>query len=143
MHATDEASEFDIEHRVHRAGIDRTRLRTLRRSEISTYHNALEEEDRQQDAIINTISTGACEIERASDDLSRRTKNRTASLEQTTATVKATTTNTGRGYAVVQSDVRALAQRSSEAASRCTRRRPAPATIATARKLETGDWMEF
>jgi methyl-accepting chemotaxis protein len=57
---------------------------------------------------VDTISTGASEIEQASDDLSRRTENQAASLEQTaaaleeiTATVKATAGNAGKASAIV------------------------------------------
>jgi methyl-accepting chemotaxis protein len=57
---------------------------------------------------IDTISTGASEIEMATDDLSRRTENQAASLEQTaaaleqiTATVKATAQNAGKASAIV------------------------------------------
>jgi methyl-accepting chemotaxis protein len=57
---------------------------------------------------IDTISTGASEIEKATDDLSRRTENQAASLEQTaaaleeiTATVKATAQNAGKASAIV------------------------------------------
>jgi methyl-accepting chemotaxis protein len=57
---------------------------------------------------IDTISTGASEIEQASDDLSRRTENQAASLEETaaaleqiTATVKATAANSGKANGIV------------------------------------------
>jgi methyl-accepting chemotaxis protein len=57
---------------------------------------------------IDTISTGASEIEQASDDLSRRTENQAASLEQTaaaleeiTATVRATAGNASKASAIV------------------------------------------
>jgi methyl-accepting chemotaxis protein len=57
---------------------------------------------------IDTISTGASEIEQASDDLSRRTETQAASLEETaaaleeiTATVKATASNAGKASAIV------------------------------------------
>jgi methyl-accepting chemotaxis protein len=57
---------------------------------------------------IDTISTGGREIERASDDLSRRTESQAASLEQTaaaleqiTATVKATAGNAGKASTIV------------------------------------------
>ena len=57
---------------------------------------------------IDTISTGASEIEQASDDLSRRTENQAASLEQTaaaleeiTATVKSTAANAGKASTIV------------------------------------------
>ena len=57
---------------------------------------------------IDTISTGANEIEQASDDLSRRTENQAASLEETaaaleeiTATVRATAGNAGKASTIV------------------------------------------
>jgi len=57
---------------------------------------------------IDTISTGAGEIEQASDDLSRRTENQAASLEQTaaaleeiTATVKSTAANANKASTIV------------------------------------------
>ncbi len=57
---------------------------------------------------IDTIATGASEIEAASDDLARRTENQAASLEQTaaaleqiTATVKSTAANAGKANAIV------------------------------------------
>src|SRR3990167_1670778 len=84
------------------------------------------------------INAGAAEIAKAADDLSRRTEQQAASLEETaaaldevTATVKATAAGaiqaagaveaagageSGRGFAVVASEVRALAERSAEAA---------------------------
>ncbi len=57
---------------------------------------------------IDTISTGALQIERASDDLSHRTESQAASLEETaaafeeiTVTLKATAQNASRASAVV------------------------------------------
>lgn len=69
---------------------------------------------------IDTIATGAREIESASDDLSRRTENQAASLEQTaaafeeiTATLKTTAQNAGRASSVV-GKTRIAAQSSGE-----------------------------
>ncbi|MDR3528783.1 MAG: methyl-accepting chemotaxis protein [Rhizomicrobium sp.] len=71
-------------------------------------------------ASIDTISTGALQIERASDDLSHRTESQAASLEETaaafeeiTVTLKATAQNASRASAVV-AKTRTAAQASGE-----------------------------
>ncbi len=69
---------------------------------------------------IDTISTGAREIEQATDDLSRRTENQAASLEETaaaleqiTATVRSTAQNAGKANSIVNK-TKAAAQNSGQ-----------------------------